>query len=383
MKRFLITLSVAISFATLIVSCNEKDVVVKPTDKEAIVESEEDKLAKSSLCDPAYLGQTPMVVAYYTEYSSEVPDPNLVTHINFAHGRFKNPKTGDGGLYIEGVSLLKKVIKLKEVNPNLKILLMIGGWGEKADGFSMMARDAEKRALFCSECKRLIEENNLDGVDIDWEYPGGGPSSNGQSKDDPKNFNILLKELRETLGNTKILSYASSSSAKYCDWDGAMLYLDYINVMTYDMGDPPYHNSTLYNSPLTRERSCDSSIELHKKEGVDYKRMNLGVPFYGHGTSPYDDDVKYNQMDRIFSDSKYAGKNIRMWDDVGKVPYLVDENGTMLLGYDDAESVAYKGQYAVKKGLLGVMFWEYRHDDSEHTLLKSLVKSIYGKENIH
>ena len=350
------------------------------------MESEEDKLAKQKLCKPEYLGQTPMVLAYYTEYSSEVPDPNLVTHVNYAHGRFKNPKTGDGGIEIDTPSLMQKVLKLKEVNPDLKVLLMIGGWGEHADGFSMMARDPEKRTLFCTECKKHIDTYGLDGIDIDWEYPGAGPSSNGKHKDDEKNFILVLKELRETIGDTKIISYASYAGAKYMDWDNAMLYLDYVNVMTYDMGKPPYHNSTLYDSPLTSGLSCDSAIAAHKQAGVGYKRMNLGIPFYGHGISPYETDVKYNQMDKIFNaepSSKYYGKNIRMWDDKGKVPYMVDENGKMLLGYDDEESVAYKGKYAKDKGLLGVMFWEYRHDDKNHTLLKSVVTSIYGKPDIH
>ena len=35
----------------------------------------------------------------------------------------------------------------------------------------------------------------------------------------------------------------------------------------------------------------------------------------------------------------------------------------MLLGYDDAESVAWKARFVLEKGLLGAMFWEYRHDD--------------------
>ena len=331
-----------------------------------------------TLCKPEYLGLKPAVIAYYTEYSTDLPDPLYVTHVNYAHGRFKNPKTGDGGITVASPDLLKKVVALKSQNPDLKVLLMIGGWGERADGFSVCAADPEKRALFCSECKKHIDTYGLDGIDIDWEYPGGGPSTNGQSKDDAKNFNILLKELREAIGNTKIISYASSSSAKYCDFKGALEYLDYVNVMTYDMGSPPYHNSTLYKSSLTRSTSCESSIAAHVSAGVPADRMTLGVPFYGHGTSPYASDVKYNEMAGIFSNPEYEGKNIRRWDDTAKVPYLVDTAGTMLLGYDDAESVEYKGKFAVEKGLMGVMFWEYLHDDSQHTLLHSLHDAVRG-----
>lgn len=336
----------------------------------------------ANLCDEEFLGQKPMIIAYYTENSSALPDPSCLTHINYAHGRFVDKETGDGGIWIEKPELLEKVIALKQQKPSLKVLLMIGGWGDKADGFSMMARDARKRTLFCQSCKEHIDNYGLDGIDIDWEYPTAGPSENGRHPDDTRNFNLLLKELRETIGNTKIISYASSASADYVDWKTAMLYMDYVNVMTYDMGDPPYHNAPLYYSAaITRKRSVDQSITQHFAAGVPLNRQVMGVPFYGHGTDPYKDDVKYNEMAGIFSSSKYEGKNIRKWDSVAKVPYLVDESGNFLLGYDDQESVTYKGQYVVQKNLLGAMFWEYRHDDSQGTLRKALCKAIYGSES--
>lgn len=336
----------------------------------------------ANLCDEEFLGQKPMIIAYYTENSSALPDPACLTHINYAHGRFVDKETGDGGIWIEKPELLEKVIALKQQKPSLKVLLMIGGWGDKADGFSMMARDARKRTLFCQSCKEHIDNYGLDGIDIDWEYPTAGPSENGRHPDDTKNFNLVLKELRETIGNTKIISYASSASANYVDWKTAMLYMDYVNVMTYDMGDPPYHNAPLYYSAaITKKRSVDQSITQHFAAGVPLNRQVMGVPFYGHGTDPYKDDVKFNEMAGIFSSSKYEGKNIRKWDSVAKVPYLVDEAGNFLLGYDDQESVTYKGQYVVQKNLLGAMFWEYRHDDSQGTLRKALCKAIYGSES--
>lgn len=336
----------------------------------------------ASLCDPAFLGQTPMIIAYYTENSSAVPDPACLTHINYAHGRFVDKETGDGGIWIEQPEKLQKVVELKKQKPSLKVLLMIGGWGDKADGFSEMARDARKRALFCQTCAEHIKNYNLDGIDIDWEYPTAGPSENGKHPDDTRNFNIVLKELRETIGNEKIISYASSSNADYVDWATAMLYLDYVNVMTYDMGNPPYHNAPLYySSAITKKRSVDQSITLHVSKGVPLDRQVMGVPFYGHGTDPYKSDVKYNEMSTVFSSSKYEGKNIRKWDNVAKVPYLVDGSGNFLLGYDDEESVTIKGQYVKNRKLLGAMFWEYRHDDGQGTLRKALCRAIYGKES--
>ena len=343
------------------------------------------------------IGQTPVILAYYTENSSDLPDVTLLTHINYAHGRFKNPSTGDGGIVISGTSLMKQVIALKSVNPKLKVMLMIGGWGIKADGFSMMARDADKRTEFCKSVKSLLDEYGLDGVDIDWEYPTYSAEGTGASAADKGNFNLVLKELRETLGTSKIISFASSSSAKYVDWPIAIQYIDYVNVMTYDMGAAPNgHNSPLYRSAKFNHRSCDESIELHLAAGIPLNRMNLGVPFYGkaeknpsEANKVYNYEVNYNEMYDIIHNNWYkkrsldvTGKNNRAWDDVAKVPFLTDNMGRNLLSYDDPESVTCKGQYVVEKKLLGAMFWEYRHDDDQQSLLKALVSAVYGKSTV-
>ncbi len=343
------------------------------------------------------IGQTPVILAYYTENSSALPDVTLLTHINYAHGRFKNPSTGDGGIVISGTSLMKQVIALKSVNPKLKVMLMIGGWGIKADGFSMMARDADKRTEFCKSVKSLLDEYGLDGVDIDWEYPTYSAEGTGAAPADKGNFNLVLKELRETLGTSKIISFASSSSAKYVDWPIAIQYIDYVNVMTYDMGAAPNgHNSPLYRSAKFNHRSCDESIELHLAAGIPLNRMNLGVPFYGkaeknpsEANKVYNYEVNYNEMYDILHNNWYkkrsldvTGKNNRAWDDVAKVPFLTDNMGRNLLSYDDPESVTCKGQYVVEKKLLGAMFWEYRHDDDQQSLLKALVSAVYGKSTV-
>lgn len=343
------------------------------------------------------IGQTPVILAYYTENSSALPDVTLLTHINYAHGRFKNPSTGDGGIVISGTSLMKQVIALKSVNPKLKVMLMIGGWGIKADGFSMMARDADKRTEFCKSVKSLLDEYGLDGVDIDWEYPTYSAEGTGASAADKGNFNLVLKELRETLGTSKIISFASSSSAKYVDWPVAIQYIDYVNVMTYDMGAAPNgHNSPLYRSAKFNHRSCDESIELHLAAGIPLNRMNLGIPFYGkaeknpsEANKVYNYEVNYNEMYDILHNNWYkkrsldvTGKNNRAWDDVAKVPFLTDNLGRNLLSYDDPESVTCKGQYVVEKKLLGAMFWEYRHDDDQQSLLKALVCAVYGKSTV-
>ena len=344
------------------------------------------------------IGQTPIILAYFTEYNERVPDPALLTHINYAHGRFKNPSTGDGGIVITESSKvpIKTVIDLKKQNPKLKVMLMIGGWGGHADGFSMMARNADKRAEFCHSVKELLDKHQLDGVDIDWEYPTqSADNETGCDPSDTKNFNIVLKQLRDSLGTGKIMSFASSSSAKYVDWPNAIKYLDYVNVMTYDMGAAPKgHNSPLFRSATFDQRSCDESIELHLKAGVPLDRQVMGIPFYGKAeknpsadTKIFDYSVKYYEIPDILEKGIYKGKALarpvtRRWEATSKVPYLVDNSGKNVLSYDDPESLTEKGKYVKEKKILGAMFWEYRYDTTDKALLTALVNAVYGKDSV-
>ncbi|MBO4742264.1 MAG: hypothetical protein J5533_01390 [Bacteroidales bacterium] len=344
------------------------------------------------------IGQTPIILAYFTEYNERVPDPALLTHINYAHGRFKNPSTGDGGIVITESSKvpIKTVIDLKNQNPKLKVMLMIGGWGGHADGFSMMARNADKRAEFCHSVKELLDKHQLDGVDIDWEYPTqSADNETGCDPSDTKNFNIVLKQLRDSLGTGKIMSFASSSSAKYVDWPNAIKYLDYVNVMTYDMGAAPKgHNSPLFRSATFDQRSCDESIELHLKAGVPLDRQVMGIPFYGKAeknpsadTKIFDYSVKYYEIPDILEKGIYKGKALarpvtRRWEATSKVPYLVDNSGKNVLSYDDPESLTEKGKYVKEKKILGAMFWEYRYDTTDKALLTALVNAVYGKDSV-
>jgi len=348
----------------------------------------------------ARLGQTPIIEVYYTEYTpaSRFPSEEEIrnfTHINVGHGRFVNKQTGDGGITIADPALLRKMVAFKGSYPELKVKLMIGGWGKNADGFSMMARDPGKRALFVSECVRICNEYGVDGFDIDWEYPTyaakDGEYVNGASPDDWGNFVTLFREMREAMPD-KILSYAASDSGKYTDNYGVLPYVDYINVMTYDEGNPPYHNAPLYRSSITGSRCCAEAIDdiFHGTQGVPYQMMNFGLAFYGHGDgyklttgNVYPSSVDYGDLEDVFfhgtcDGMDVSGKNYRIWDDVAKVPYLGDALGKMYASYEDIESVNAKVEYLLSRDMLGGMIWEYRHDDEAGTLRHAVRHAMDG-----
>lgn len=354
-----------------------------------------------SLERQARIGITPIIEIYYTEYTKDDWFPSLeevrnFTHINVGHVRFKDKVNGTGyEIPAKTITLVQKLVAYKAQYPELKVKFQMGGWGKNADGWSQMARDEAKRKAFVEDCVAITEMYGTDGFDIDWEYPTyaakDGEYVNGADPSDWYNFITLLKEMREAMPD-KILSYAASSSGKYTDNAGALQYVDYINVMTYDEGNPPYHNSPLYRSSIAGSRTCQEAIDniFHGQQGIPYQMMNFGIPFYGHGDgykqtigNYYPGSVTYGDLEDIFfngtCDGKsVAGKNYRVWDDVAKVPYLADALGKMYASYEDIESVNAKVEFLKSRNMLGAMIWEYRLDDKNGTLRHAVKHAMDG-----
>ena len=349
----------------------------------------------------ARIGQTPIIEIYYTEYTRADLFPSLeevryFTHINVGHVRFVDKDNGVGiEIDSKTIPLVRKFVAYKAEYPELKVKLQMGGWGKNADGWSQMAGDPEKRKAFVDECVAICAEYGIDGFDVDWEYPTyaakDGDHVNGASPADWENFVTLFKEMREAMPD-KILSYAASDSGKYTDNYGVLPYIDYINVMTYDEGNPPYHNAPLYRSSITGSRCCAEAIDniFHGQQGIPYQMMNFGLAFYGHGDgyklktgNRYPSSVDYSKLDDIFfkgtcDGMDVKGVNYRVWDDVAKVPYLADALGKMYASYEDIESINAKVEYFKSRNMLGAMIWEYRHDNDEGTLRHAVKHAMDG-----
>ena len=349
----------------------------------------------------ARIGQTPIIEIYYTEYTRADLFPSLeevryFTHINVGHVRFVDKDNGVGiEIDSKTIPLVRKFVAYKAEYPELKVKLQMGGWGKNADGWSQMAGDPEKRKAFVDECVAICAEYGIDGFDVDWEYPTyaakDGDHVNGASPADWENFVTLFKEMREAMPD-KILSYAASDSGKYTDNYGVLPYIDYINVMTYDEGNPPYHNAPLYRSSITGSRCCAEAIDdiFHGQQKIPYQMMNFGLAFYGHGDgyklktgNRYPSSVDYSKLDDIFFKGTcdgydVKGVNYRIWDDVAKVPYLADALGKMYASYEDIESINAKVEYLKSRNMLGAMIWEYRHDNDEGTLRHAVKHAMDG-----
>ncbi|TKC05894.1 glycoside hydrolase family 18 protein [Pedobacter frigoris] len=308
-----------------------------------------------------------VIIAYVTARGNLMPDPEYVTHINYAFGHVS--KTFDG-VVVENEARLKEITGLKLKYPKLKVLLSIGGW--KSGRFSEMAASAENRAKFVADCGRLVKEFNLDGIDIDWEYPTSSEAGISSSPEDTRNYTVLMSEIRKTIGKKKLLTLASVSDAKYIDFKAIVPIVDFVNVMTYDMGLPPYHHAGLYRSEHTKTISVDEGVTAHLNAGIPASKLVLGMPFYGHGKDPIAWYIDYKNIVKL---EGYT----RQWDDKAKAPYLINAQGDFLCSYEDTESIGIKCQYLLGKGLLGAMYWDYAADTPDGVLRKAVHKGVYEK----
>ncbi|WP_026951701.1 glycoside hydrolase family 18 protein [Algoriphagus mannitolivorans] len=368
---------------------------------------------------------TPVIMAYYVpekDYKPEEIPVEKLTHIiySFTHVidgemKFRNPE--------EAGPKLQALVNQKERNPDLKVMIACGGWG--ADGFSDMALTAESRTKFIQSAKDFIQAYRLDGLDMDWEYPGISGAGTMAREEDKQNFTALMKGLREmldTFDSPKVLTFASAGWKLYyhhIEINEVMKYADFTNVMTYDqvsgvsiytghhtpLGDvkradidgTPFqsHLDSLFQAGETLDpdpRSAQKIVDYLIHEGVNPRQIVIGGAFYGRvwkGVPPVNNGLyqlsqglhigwmAYHQIrDKYEPDSNF----VRYWDEKARAPYLYNSQDSLFVSYDDTVSVAEKTLYALDKGLGGIMFWELGNDTKEEGSLLDAIHKASGKK---
>lgn len=309
-----------------------------------------------------------VVVAYVTSWSEVMPDPQYMTHINYAFGHVNE---NFNGVKIDNEKRLKQIVDLRKQKPELKVLLSIGGWG--SGRFSEMAANDEYRRAFAADCDRVVKELALDGIDIDWEYPTSSMANISSSPDDTENFTLLMQDIRAAIGNEKELTLATVASARYIDFKAILPFVDFVNIMAYDMASAPKHHSALYPSGHSGDITSDGAVTAHLKAGVPPSKLVMGMPFYGRGGDGYPSFQDYNKVGN--TDTQYTEK----WDEVAQVPYLADKNDTLVFGFENPRSLAIKCQYILDKDLLGGMYWDYSGDNEQGDLRRTVAENLLGK----
>ncbi len=349
-----------------------------------------------------------VIIGYVTGngWTKSQIDPNKLTHINYA---FAVPAQNGALAPIskKDEANLATLVSLKAANPDLKILISVGGWGG-CKYFSDAALTDAARKKFADSAVDFLVKHKLDGVDIDWEYPAQVGAGNIYRPADKQNFTLFLKAIRDRLDaqgkrdnrtgtNHYLLTAATGGDTAFVshtELDKAQAYLDYVNIMTYDLyhGNDKVtgHHSPLYQSKRgnqSRNSSADA-VEGHIRAGVPASKIVLGLPFYGRGWGKVQDknnglyqpaagEHSFISHDKLTE--QYINKDgfTRYWDEDAKAPYLWNPTSKTFISYADEASFVPKIEYVKARKLAGVMFWEYIYDLKQDKLLNKLVQGLW------
>ncbi len=307
-------------------------------------------------------------------YPKDIP-ADQITHLNFAFLYFdkdgnlkftdKDAATGAPvGMNVTwgaaNAGLLNAFQVLRAENPNLKIGISIGGWS-KSNEFSRMSANDAARANFVSNVMKFIKYNNMDFVDIDWEYPGENQyrepdnvdNTNDEgtiyaSAEDKANYIKLMLDLRNALdkqgaalGRTYELSCAlpapSSKLEDGVDIKRLFKIIDFGNMMTYDMRgawDPVSgHQTPLYGNPADpyyeSGLSVDQTVKYMLSQGAPAEKIVIGCAFYTRGWAQVDKGTVPG-MPGLFGEAAKANKDADQTPTYGAVngaPMKVGEGG--------------------------------------------------------
>ncbi|KAI8080054.1 glycosyl hydrolases family 18-domain-containing protein [Halteromyces radiatus] len=388
--------------------------------------------ASSALAAQSLVGYFPNWL--YAKYPVSQIDFSKYTHINYA---FAILISGATPTYTDPQQVETQLPQLVSAAhaKNAKVLLSVGGWSGCLT-YSTVAADASQRQTFINWNIGEIKKYNLDGIDLDWEYPGsqGAGCNVVDLQNDAKNYLTLLQELRAALDSSfpagsKEISIACHvrtfkvPGGYMTDVSDYVKVIDRFNLMTYDINGA-WNSTSGPNAPFNFEPglgdadSFVSSINNWMSAGVPASKIIPGVAFYGRSATATVDMSKTNQYqpqnagnppsgdsnDAYWQDPycskdpggvsgvwRYANLRsqgvlttpttaaspwIRNWDNITQTPWLFNPTTKDFISYDDPTSVGIKTDYALSKNLGGLMVWSVDEDNGE--LLNVVAKILTG-----
>ena len=327
-----------------------------------------------------------------------------LTRINYAFANIK-----DGRIVIGDPSDVQNyaaLVALKKENPSLQVLVSVGGW-LWSGAFSDMALTGASRDRFVQSVVDFIRLYQLDGLDVDWEYPAMAGSTNHFRPEDKHNYTLLLSGLRarfdreeKALHRQLYLSVAVGGESDFIEnteMGEVQKYVDTINVMAYDYYEPGSQPITGNQAPLfadpadPKKISGDRTVHEYEEAGVPPGKIVLGMPFYVHtwsqvpdknhglfqpGKKGKDDFGRFADVTDTMRQQGFT----RYWDASASAPYLYNPATHIFISYDDPESLTLKCNYILSHKLAGAMFWDYESDPA-HMLLNVLDEHLLAATN--
>ena len=283
-----------------------------------------------------------------------------------------------GNLVVPAPSFLRSMVRLKEEKPELLVIAAVGGWA--ADGFSDAALTPTSRYNFARNVQKLINDYKLDGIDLDWEYPGSSASGIKSRPQDRENFTLLITALRDVLGPNTWISVAGTGDSTYInnsvEIDKIAPLITHFNLMSYDFtagetgSSGQKHQANLYDSALSLPGySTDRYVRNLINAGMPSEKILLGVPFYGRLGATI--TKSYDELRKSYINKD--GYEYR-FDNDAKVPYLV-RDGEFAMSFDNEVSIFLKAQYVLENCLGGIFSWQSTFDQA-NILARAMYESI-------
>jgi chitinase len=332
------------------------------------------------------------IIAYYMGDGTDIANykTDQLTHIIFSFLHLKG-----NSLAVDNANdslAITRLVALKKTNPKLKIIISLGGWGG-CKTCSAVFNTESGRKQFAQSVLQLFKDYNVDGLDLDWEYPAIESLPGHQYiPEDKQNFTYLVKILRETVGPGYELSFAAGGFREFLtrsvEWSKVMPLVNYVNMMTYDLvngnSKRTGHLTSLYSTPEQSE-STDHAVMYLDSIGVPMQKVVIGFAFYGRlfsGVGPdnnglyqkgkFSGYVNYKDLEKTLSAE--AGY-LQFWDNKAKAPYAYNSETKTYATFDNLRSVMEKTKYAKARNLGGVMFWELSGDMKSGGLLDMIYEA--------
>ncbi|MCI0553784.1 MAG: glycosyl hydrolase family 18 protein, partial [Anaerolineae bacterium] len=278
---------------------------------------------------PPIMSPTPssrpfIILAYATDgIIAEIIPYEQLTHINYS---FLTPKADGTFNPINNSWKLKQIVETAHEH-NVRVSISVGGWGWDAQ-FEELAASPESRSAFVQNLTAFVNEYQLDGADIDWEYPDAGQSS--------QNFLALIKELRaampDKLLTTAVVSYGDDNGSGVPAESFELF--NFVNIMTYD---GPDHGSM---------EQFEKGLSYWSARGLPKEKIVMGVPFYSHVKDSSAEGVTYVNL---------------VQDDPAAAQVDEFDYSGMSQIYNGIPTIQAKTNMAMQQAS-GIMFWALDHD---------------------